>query len=54
MLKHFLRAVFIRGSIFNVLREAPVPPREKQVTHAEINGPHLNAKTAIVNLTSKK
>ncbi|AND42488.1 hypothetical protein A361_26130 [Cytobacillus oceanisediminis 2691] len=31
MLAHFLRAVFIRGSLFNVLRESPAPPRGKQV-----------------------
>ncbi|EWG10543.1 hypothetical protein PBF_13524 [Cytobacillus firmus DS1] len=66
MLTHFLRAVFIRGSIFNVLREereretpqtkprSSVPPRGKQVTAVEINGLHLNDATAIVNFNFKK
>jgi hypothetical protein len=61
MHSHFLRAVFIRGSLFDVLREkegsgdptggnaeeALIPPRGKQVPLAAINGQTLCLKTTI-------
>jgi len=52
MLKHFLRAVLIPGSLINVQREEdPVAPCEKQLPRAEIKGDEFLSKN--INLREK-